>query len=220
MAKIRWRRRNVLPVPPQSQASVAAAAVLFPSTATARCGIEAAMAEVGFGIGSNMGDKLANVRRAQARLFGSGAVRFRAASSIYRTAPWGYAAQDWFANACAVGDTDLPPADLLALTQELERSLGRTPSFRWGPRLIDIDILYYEGAAIESARLTLPHRELFARAFVLVPLAEIRPALVLGGRGIAAAAAASASDDVSILAPPWSPVEAAPVPGSGGTQRG
>lgn len=171
------------------------------------------MAEVGFGIGSNMGDKVANVRRAQAHLFGTGEVRFRAASSIYRTAPWGYAAQDWFANACAVGETDLAPADLLALTQELEQALGRTPSFHWGPRLIDIDILYYEGMEIEGARLTLPHRELFRRAFVLVPLAEIRPSLVLGGRAVATAAAAAAvGEDVAPLAPPWSPVEPRRVP--------
>ena len=141
-------------------------------------------------------------------MFAGGAVRFRAASAIYRTAPWGYTAQDWFANTCAVGDTDLSPVDLLALTQDLEHRLGRTPSFRWGPRLIDIDILYYEGASVESARLTLPHRELFARDFVLVPLAEIRPDLVLGGRSVAAAAAALDRRGVTVLAPPWTPAGA------------
>jgi 2-amino-4-hydroxy-6-hydroxymethyldihydropteridine diphosphokinase len=168
----------------------------------------AIMTEVGFGIGSNVGDKLANVRAAHAALFGSGKVRFVAASPIWRTAPWGFTDQDWFANACAVGETELAPADLLALTQKLERELGRTPSFRWGPRLIDIDILYYTGAAMTSERLTLPHRELFARDFVLVPLAEIRPNLVLGGRQIASAAAALAPGEMAVVAPPWHPGDA------------
>jgi 2-amino-4-hydroxy-6-hydroxymethyldihydropteridine diphosphokinase len=166
------------------------------------------MTEVGFGIGSNVGDKLANVRAAHAALFGSGEVRFVAASSIWRTAPWGFTDQDWFANACAVGDTSLAPADLLARTQALERELGRTPSFRWGPRLIDIDILYYAGATVTSEHLTLPHRELFARDFVLVPLAEIRPDLMLGDRQIAAAAAAFSPAEMAVAAPPWRPGEA------------
>ncbi|HVV93964.1 MAG TPA: 2-amino-4-hydroxy-6-hydroxymethyldihydropteridine diphosphokinase [Hyphomicrobiales bacterium] len=165
------------------------------------------MAEVGFGVGSNVGDKLANIRSAFAGLFAGPEVRFVAASAVYRTEPWGYADQDWFANACAVGETDLAPDELLAFTQGLERALGRAPTFRWGPRLIDIDLLYCGGVAMETERLTLPHPRLFERAFALLPLVEIRPGLVLGGRTVAAAAAALASPPLECLAPPWSPAE-------------
>lgn len=163
------------------------------------------MAEVGFGIGSNVGDKLANVAAAMTHLFEGGRIRFVAASATYRTEPWGVTDQDWFANACAVGTTDLAPADLLALTQAIEVALGRRASFRWGPRVIDIDILYYEGVTLDLDRLVLPHRELFRRAFALVPLAEIRPALVLGGRSIREAAASFADVPLERLAAPWAP---------------
>jgi 2-amino-4-hydroxy-6-hydroxymethyldihydropteridine diphosphokinase len=163
------------------------------------------MAEVGFGFGANVGDKVANIRAALTRLFGGGAVRFAAASAIYRTEPWGHTGQDWFANACAVGETDLAPEELLAVTQGIERALGRTPTFRWGPRLIDVDLLYCAGVEIRTERLTLPHPALFERAFALVPLAEIRPGLVLGGRSVSAAAAALAAQPPERLAPPWSP---------------
>jgi 2-amino-4-hydroxy-6-hydroxymethyldihydropteridine diphosphokinase len=165
------------------------------------------MAEVGFGIGSNIGDKVANVRAALARLFGGREVRFAAASAIYRTEPWGFADQDWFANACAVGDSALRPEEVLAFTQSVEQDLGRRPSFRWGPRLIDIDLLYYEGVEMATERLVLPHSALFARAFALKPLAEIRPDLVLGGRPVAAAAAALDGAPLERLAPPWSPAD-------------
>jgi 2-amino-4-hydroxy-6-hydroxymethyldihydropteridine diphosphokinase len=163
------------------------------------------MAEVGFGIGSNVGDKGANIAAALERLFGSGAVRFAAASAIYRTEPWGFTEQEWFANACAVGDTDLAPEELLTFTQGIERDLGRQPTFRWGPRVIDIDILYYSGRTMATDALVLPHRELFSRAFALVPLAEIRPGLVLGGRPVAEAATAFGPTPLQRLAPPWSP---------------
>lgn len=163
------------------------------------------MVEIGFGLGSNVGDKVANVERALERLFRGPEVSFVVASSIWRTAPWGYLDQDWFANACAVGRTELSPEEALAFTQSVEAELGRETTFRWGPRLIDVDILYLGETQIRSDRLIIPHKEMFNRAFVLTPLAEIRPDLTLDGRSIRAAAAAGGDQGFTRLAQPWRP---------------
>lgn len=143
--------------------------------------------EVGLAFGSNLGDKVANITESVRRLGASGAVQDLTLSSLYRTAPWGNVEQDWFVNACAVGRTQCPPLDLLATCKRIEREMGRAETVRWGPRLIDIDVLYIEGISLETPRLTLPHVEMMNRAFVLMPLAELRPGLVIRGVGIAAA---------------------------------
>ena len=101
----------------------------------------------GLGLGSNIGDKAGNIARALQLLEERGIIRLTAVSSIYRTAPWGYVEQDFFANACAVGETRLPPLELLAATNAVETEMGRKPSIRWGPRLIDIDILFHGDAS-------------------------------------------------------------------------
>ena len=163
------------------------------------------MTEIGLGFGSNVGDKVANLHRAMERVFATGEIRFLAASSVWRTAPWGYVDQDWFANACAVGETDMSPDEALSFTQSVEEELGREKTFRWGPRVIDVDILYLGDAKVASERLLIPHKEMFNRAFVLAPLAEIRPELVLDGRSIREAANAAGSGGLSRLAPPWRP---------------
>jgi 2-amino-4-hydroxy-6-hydroxymethyldihydropteridine diphosphokinase len=147
--------------------------------------------EIGLGLGSNIGDKPANIARALAHLAARGAVTVTAVSSIYRTAPWGYLDQEDFANACALATTTLEPAALLAEVKAVEAEMGRTGGVRWGPRLIDIDILFFGAEVFDSPDLVLPHKELFNRAFVLAPLAEIAPSLWLGGRSVAAAAAAA-----------------------------
>ena len=162
------------------------------------------MIEVGFGFGSNIGDKAGHVRRAMTRLFGGPEVRFLAASSLWRTPPWGYEDQDWFVNACAVGETRLDPPDLLAFCKEVEAELGRETTFRWGPRVIDVDILYYGDRAVHAPDLAIPHKDLFNRAFVLVPLAEIRPKLVLSGRSVPEAAEAF-DDPLEVIGAPWAP---------------
>ncbi|ESR24185.1 2-amino-4-hydroxy-6-hydroxymethyldihydropteridine diphosphokinase [Lutibaculum baratangense] len=162
------------------------------------------MIEVGFGLGSNVGDKQGNISRALGVLFGAGAIGFLAASSFYRTPPWGYEDQDWFVNACAVGRTALLPDALLARAKQVEEALGREKTFRWGPRLIDVDILYYGDREVAEPELAIPHRELFNRAFVLKPLAEIRPELVLSGRSVAAEADRK-DEALEIVAPPWRP---------------
>jgi len=136
---------------------------------------------VGFGLGSNIGDAPANLREALRLLAERGVARLTAVSRIYRTAPWGELDQSEFANACAIGETALGPSELLAAVKTIEADMGREPTRRWGPRLIDIDLLFYGTQAIEDPELTIPHKELFARRFVLAPLAEIAPDLSLGG---------------------------------------
>ena len=154
--------------------------------------------EVGLGLGSNIGDKAANIVQSLRLLAADGRVRIDKISPLYRTAPWGHVAQDFFANACALVTTQLPPLDLLACVKNIEASMGRAQSERWGPRLIDIDLLFYGGNVFHDAKLTLPHPELFNRAFVLVPLAAIAPALRIGGRSVAEAAHAMAHEGVEL----------------------
>ena len=154
------------------------------------------LTEAGLGLGSNIGDKPANIRRALALLEERGILRLTAVSSIYRTPPWGYEEQEFFANACALGETRLPPLELLAAVNKIEKAMGRQPSIRWGPRLIDIDILFYGTGSFEDTKLSLPHKSMFKRAFVLVPLAEIAPSLEISGHSIAKAAATLAGEPI------------------------
>lgn len=155
--------------------------------------------EIGLGLGSNIGDKPANIAAALARLEERGAIAVSKVSSVYRTAPWGYLDQEDFANACALATTRLSPQALLAEVKGVEAEIGRTAGLRWGPRLIDVDILFYGDEEFESPELMLPHKELFRRAFVLRPLVEIAPGLVLGGRSVKEAAQALGQDGVE----PW-----------------
>jgi 2-amino-4-hydroxy-6-hydroxymethyldihydropteridine diphosphokinase len=150
---------------------------------------------VGLGLGANLGDPVANLRRAVGALARAG-VRFEALSSLYRTKPWGVTDQPDFVNACALARTDLEPLALLDLVQATEKALGRRRTRRWGPRAIDIDLLFYGEATWRDARLTLPHPGLMERAFVLLPLAEIAPELAIGGVRLAEAAKKIDSDGV------------------------
>ncbi len=140
------------------------------------------MAEAALGVGSNVGDKRGRIAAAIARLEAGGAHVVRR-SSDYRTPPWGPVEQDWFVNACVLVDTALAPEALLALCQRIERELGRTREIRWGPRSIDIDILTYADVVRDEPALTLPHPLVLERAFVLAPLAEIAPDLLIPDRG-------------------------------------
>ena len=124
--------------------------------------------EVGLGLGSNIGDKAANIFQSLRLLAADGRVRIDKISPLYRTAPWGHVAQDFFANACALITTQMSPLDLLAFVKNIEAAMGRAQSERWGPRLIDIDLLYYGDIVFHDAKLALPHPELFNRAFVLM----------------------------------------------------
>ncbi|MBV8443736.1 MAG: dihydropteroate synthase [Hyphomicrobiales bacterium] len=146
-------------------------------------------ASVVFALGGNVGDKAGTLRRALHALGSEPGIELTAVSRLYRTAPWGKTDQDWFVNACALARIDLAPAALLDRAKALEVELGRQPGERWGPRVIDIDIIAYDDVALAAPRLKLPHPELFNRAFVLVPLAEIAPERVIGGRRVGEAAA-------------------------------
>jgi 2-amino-4-hydroxy-6-hydroxymethyldihydropteridine diphosphokinase len=139
--------------------------------------------EVLLGFGGNLGDPVAAIETALARLDASG-VAILARSAFYRTPPWGPVAQPDFINLCALAETALRPRALLALTQATEREFGREPGPRWGPRALDIDILDYGGIRVEEPDLVLPHPRLFQRAFVLVPLAEVAPERILAGRAV------------------------------------
>ncbi len=139
---------------------------------------------VGFGLGSNIGDKPGNIREALRLIDDREVARLSAVSRIYRTPPWGVLDQGDFANACAIGETMLQPYALLAAVKQIEADMGREPTRRWGPRLIDVDILFLGDHTLDDPELTLPHKELFGRGFVLTPLAEIAPRLVLDGASI------------------------------------
>jgi dihydropteroate synthase len=146
-------------------------------------------AEVVLALGGNVGDKAGALRRALAALDAEPGIALTAVSRFYRASPWGKTDQDWFVNACALARTELSPEALLDRVKAIETALGRKPSERWGPRLIDIDIIAYGDVALRTDRLILPHPELFNRAFVLVPLAEIASDRVIGGRRVADAVA-------------------------------
>jgi 2-amino-4-hydroxy-6-hydroxymethyldihydropteridine diphosphokinase len=157
------------------------------------------MPEIGLGLGGNVGDPAQAIRAAVAALGARGIAEIGKVSSLYRTAPWGGVPQPDYANACAIGRTDLAPLDLLDAVKRLERDLGRVDTVRWGPRVIDIDILFYGDVAMQDERLVIPHRDLLRRAFVLIPLAEIAPDLVIAGRRVADSARDLAGEDVK----PW-----------------
>jgi 2-amino-4-hydroxy-6-hydroxymethyldihydropteridine diphosphokinase len=128
------------------------------------------------GLGANLGDPVETIRAAAAELARAG--RVGACSSLYRTPAWGVTDQPAFVNAALALETALEPHALLAACKEIERALGRRPTFRWGPRAIDLDILAYEGVRVDEPDLTIPHARLSERAFALVPLAEIAAAYV------------------------------------------
>ncbi len=127
------------------------------------------------GLGSNMGDRVGYLRQAVGLL--AWVTRVEIVSSLYETEPWGVAEQPAFLNAVCRVLTTLSPHDLLAETQQIELSLGRKRLVRWGPRTIDLDILFYDDRVIDTPDLVIPHPLLAERAFVLVPLAEIAPGL-------------------------------------------
>jgi len=125
------------------------------------------------GLGSNIGDRDALLAEALERLNALPSVRVTDVSPLYETDPVGYEEQPPFLNIACRIETSLPPEDLLAETLRIERELGRERTVRWGPRTIDIDVLLYENATLNTKALTVPHPRLMERAFVLVPLLDI-----------------------------------------------
>jgi 2-amino-4-hydroxy-6-hydroxymethyldihydropteridine diphosphokinase len=157
------------------------------------------------GLGSNVGDRRANLQAAVEDLW-THRVAVLASSSVYETEPVGEVLdQREFFNACVRIETALEPEPLLDACKAVERALGREPGgVRHGPRPIDVDVLLLEGVEYESERLRLPHRECTTRRFVLVPLLELDPELVVPGAGRAADALAGlgAGQEVRLAGPP------------------
>jgi 2-amino-4-hydroxy-6-hydroxymethyldihydropteridine diphosphokinase len=147
-------------------------------------------------LGSNIGDKAGHIAAAKEALTHDGKVRIIQRSANYRTAPWGVTDQDWFVNAAISVATELPVHDLLALCQSIERRLGRERTIKWGPRVIDLDILVYRDLILNEPDLILPHPHITARAFVLRPLADVAPDLVLKGHTVTAWLSRIPHDDV------------------------
>ena len=127
-------------------------------------------------LGSNLDDRLANLKQAVASL--SPQMEVKAKSRVYETPPWGYADQPMFLNQVIRANTYLEFEPLLKHIKRLEIALGRKPSFKNGPRLIDLDILFYDDLVMETASLVIPHPHIQERGFVLMPLMDIAPDLV------------------------------------------
>ncbi len=129
------------------------------------------------GLGGNLGDRMAALAEALQLLDSTAGMRRTGCSSVYETEPWAVADQPNFLNLVAAYETTLAPFDLLAACKSVEAEVGRVASYRWGPRLIDVDILLYGDQVVDSSEpdLQIPHPRMTQRAFVLVPLAEIAP---------------------------------------------
>ena len=135
-------------------------------------------------LGSNIGDKAGHIQAAVKAFTADGLVRVVTRSADYRTAPWGVTGQDWFVNACMSVATHLPVHALLDRCQSVERQLGRERTIKWGPRVIDLDILTYRDTVINDPSLVLPHPHMTSRAFVLRPLLDVAPELMIKGESI------------------------------------
>lgn len=130
------------------------------------------------GLGSNIGDKLANLKKAIEGLGKIQGTKVLTVSSLYKTEPVGGVEQDWFVNAVAEVETSLTPRELLNKLLYIEKDLGRVRDIKWGPRVIDLDIILYDDLVMDEEGLSIPHPYLHKRGFVLVPLAEIAPKVI------------------------------------------
>ncbi|MGV8080770.1 MAG: 2-amino-4-hydroxy-6-hydroxymethyldihydropteridine diphosphokinase [Syntrophales bacterium] len=139
------------------------------------------------GIGSNLDRPLERCREAVRRLAETDGIGFLRRASYYKSEPAGLSDQPWFVNTVAEVRTALPPRELLARLQEIEAAMGRTPGPRWGPRRIDLDILFYGRDVVDEDGLVIPHPEMHRRRFVLVPLQEIAPWAIHPAFGVSVA---------------------------------
>jgi len=130
------------------------------------------------GVGSNLGDKIHHCEKAISAILKIDRHKLLAKSSLFKTQPIGYTSQDWFVNGVIKIETDLEAHELLQTLKTIESQLGRIETFRWGPRTIDLDILFFDDVEIHTEDLQIPHPLIQDRQFVLIPLAEIDPTLV------------------------------------------
>ncbi len=127
--------------------------------------------DVFLALGTNLGHRILNLREALSLL--SSDCEWVAVSRVYETPPWGFADQPAFLNMAVHAQTALGPESLLSKLKQAEIQIGREQTFRWGPRVIDLDILFYDDIILDLPGLTIPHKRLHERAFVLVPLADV-----------------------------------------------
>ncbi|UMM07163.1 2-amino-4-hydroxy-6-hydroxymethyldihydropteridine diphosphokinase [Gluconobacter frateurii] len=165
------------------------APVPYPVSETATIVTRHRVHDVAFSLGANLGEREVTLHAALDRLSMEEGLEITDVSSFYDSAPWGGVDQPSFVNLCAIGRTTLAPHALLRLCKAIEGELGRVPGLRWGVRTVDIDLLHYDDRSLSDRILTVPHRHLFDRAFVLEPLAEIAADRVIGGRRVADALA-------------------------------
>lgn len=130
--------------------------------------------QAGLSLGSNLGDRLAYLRQALC-LLRERRFRIVASSDVYETSPWGVVDQPAFLNACILVESDDEPGEMLEKIKSIESDMGRIDRFRWGPREIDLDILFVDNITVNETDLVIPHQEMHRRAFVLVPLMQIAP---------------------------------------------
>jgi 2-amino-4-hydroxy-6-hydroxymethyldihydropteridine diphosphokinase len=140
------------------------------------------MADVVIGMGANVGDPAGNLREAVRRLHN--VMEIRSVSSLYRTEPVGLRDQPFFLNAVLAGTTRLEPLGLIALFGTIEAASGRTRPLPMGPRTLDLDLLLYDDLVLDDPACSVPHPRMLGRRFVMAPLAEIAPNLVLPGCGL------------------------------------
>ena len=159
------------------------------------------MASVLIALGGNVGDVGATFQKAVAHICGMAQAALIARSSDYATPPWGDEQQARFINACIEIETSLDPHALLFVLHKIEKKFGRDRAAerRWGPRTLDLDLIAYDDVSLQTPELTLPHPRLFERAFVLVPLVEIAPDRLIGGRSIREALAGLSTEGIDRL---------------------
>jgi 2-amino-4-hydroxy-6-hydroxymethyldihydropteridine diphosphokinase len=139
-------------------------------------------------LGSNLGDRMGHLQLAVDGLRAADGVRVAALSHVYETAPVGGPEQGPYLNAVVAVDIDLDPGQMLALAHTLEHAAQRVREERWGPRTLDVDVLWIDGVVLDDPALTVPHPRMWERAFVLIPLADVAPDLVASsGHGTHAA---------------------------------
>ncbi len=156
-------------------------------------------------LGANLGRRAETLRAALRELSAFPRTRLLRSSSFYETAPWGKTDQPPFLNAAAQLLTQLPPEELLDACQQIERAHGRVRHEHWGARTLDIDLVYAPGKQVDTPSLRLPHPYLLERAFVLVPLLELAPSLMLAGRPVRDWAAAARGQGIRRTSIPSSP---------------